>query len=62
MVCFVVLSSQIEMGWRFIQVRHCQFQMRQSLFEMNLYASRVRMLGSVRGGPLNLKYPPAVEK
>jgi hypothetical protein len=60
MVCVVVPSPQIEMGWRFIQVSHCQFQMRQSLFEMNLCASRVKMLGSVRGGPLNLKYP--VEK
>jgi hypothetical protein len=62
MVCVVVPSQQIEMGWRSIQARHRQFQMRQSLFEMNLYSSRVRMLGSVRCGPLNLKYPPAVEK
>jgi hypothetical protein len=60
MVCVVVPSQQIEMGWRSIQARHRQFQMRQSLFETNLYLSRVKMLGSVRGRPLNLKYP--VEK
>jgi hypothetical protein len=57
MVCFAVPSSQIEMVWRSIQARHRQFQMRQPLFEMNLYSSWVRMLGSVRGRPLNLKYP-----
>ena len=56
MVCVVVPSSQIEMGWRSIQARHRQFQMRQSLFETNLYLSRVKMLGSVRGRPLNRKY------
>jgi hypothetical protein len=37
MVCFAVPSSQIEMVWRSIQARHRQFQMRQPLFEMNLY-------------------------
>ena len=57
MVCFAVPSSQIELVWRAVQARHRQFQLRQPLFEMNQYSSWVKMIGSVRGRPLNLKYP-----
>ena len=57
MVCFAVPSSQIEMVWRSIQARHSQFQLRQPFFEQNQYSLWVKMLGSVRGRPLNLKYP-----
>ena len=57
MVCFAVPSSQIELVWRAIQARHRQFQLRQLLFEMNQYTSWVKMIGSVRGRPLKLKYP-----
>ena len=57
MVCFAVPSSQIELVWRAIQARHRQFQLRQPLSEMNQYSSWVRMIGSVRGRPLQLKYP-----
>ena len=57
MVCFAVPSSQIEMVWRSIQARHRQFQLRQPFFEPNQYSLWIKMLGSVRGCPLNLKYP-----
>jgi hypothetical protein len=39
MVYFEVPSSQIDMVWRSIHARHRQFQLRQSLFAMNLYLS-----------------------
>ena len=57
MVCFAVPSSQVELVWRAIQARHRQHQLRQPLFELNQYSLWVKMLGSVRGRPLNLKFP-----
>jgi len=56
MVCSSVTGVQIETAWRSTQARHRQSQMRQPLFEMNLYSSWVKMLGSECGRPLNLKY------
>ena len=57
MVCFAVPSSQVEMVWRSVQARHRQFQLRPPLYEVNEYSSWAKMLGSVRGRPLKLKYP-----
>ena len=57
MVCFAVPSSQVELVWRAIQARHRQHKLRQPLFELNQYSLWVKMLGSVRGRPLNLKFP-----
>jgi hypothetical protein len=57
LVCFAVLSSQIELVWKSVQSRHRQFQLRQPLCEANQYSSWVRMLGSIRGRPLALKLP-----
>jgi len=57
MVCFAVPSSQVEMVWRAVQARHRQYQLRPPLHEANEYASWAKMLGSIRGRPLKLKYP-----
>ena len=57
MVCFAVPSSQVELVWRSIQARHRQFQLRLPLGETGQYSMWTRMLGSVRGRPLRLKYP-----
>ena len=57
MVCFAIQSLQIEMVRRSIQARHCQHQLRQPLFEPSQYPLWAKMLGPVRGRPMNLKYP-----
>jgi hypothetical protein len=57
MVCFAVPSSQIEMVWKAVQSRHRLFQLRPPLHEANQYSAWVRMLGSIRGRPINLKLP-----
>ncbi len=57
MICFAVPSSQIELVWKSARAGHRQFQLRQPLCEANLYASWVKMLGSVRGRPRALRLP-----
>jgi hypothetical protein len=57
LVCFHVPSSQIEMVWKAVQSRHRLFQLRPPLHEANQYSAWVRMLGSIRGRPINLKLP-----
>ena len=52
-----VLSLQIAWVWRAIQARYRPYQLRQPLFKPNQFSSLAKMLGSVRGRPLNLKFP-----
>jgi hypothetical protein len=57
LVCFAFPSSQIVLVWKSVQARHRQFQLRQPLCDANQYSSWVKMLGSIRGRPLELKLP-----
>ena len=52
-----VLSLQIAWVWRAIQARYRPYQLQQPLFKLNQFSSLVKMLGSVCGRPLTLKFP-----
>jgi hypothetical protein len=57
LVCFAMPTSQVELVWKAVQARQRQFHLPPPMCEANQFSWWSKMLGSIRGRPVELKLP-----